>query len=719
MLASILFGGSVPIAVAYSLGSFCLKGLRPPRTIALAVGAAIESTIVFLLLLAGRANWIAFAAMGVIALLLFFWRGTDQGRAVITRDRPIVVLTVILLACYGFLYLIHTLAPEIQSDASGYHLGLVAEYHRIHKFPKRIGFYEMFPQGLEMLFLVAFSFGRHSAAKLVHFAFLIATVPLILQVGRRLHLRDAVSVTAALLYFCAPVVGVDGTCAYNDAALVFFVLATFYLLLVWKQGGDDRYVIPAGVTAGFCCAVKLSGAVALPLGLAFLLSARRKKPILMFAALTFALALPWLLRNEVLTGNPLAPFFNRWFPNPYFPLTVEQEISQNRRFYNIAPWTRVPWELTVGGAFQGVLGPLFLLLPLAFTALRTRAGRLILATAMLLAAPWLLNSGTRFLMPALPFLALALAIALPRNLALACIVFHAVTCWPQVIERYQPQPMWRLQEVPWRAALRIEPEEIYLRRALSDFQVAQLVNTEVPRSGRVFAMTTIPKAYTRAEVLEFWHSTKAEQLGDALRAGGEPGLLLYDWTASWNAQPLQAVRFRLPARHPFGEWDVVEVALQSGSDRIEKSVSWTLDAWPNVWEAPLAFDDNLASRWRSREPMLAGMYLQVNFDHARLLSGANLVSHTPIYDVPLEVWGLTTDGHWRLVSDAAAYLRKSPDLRFPAVRKVRAAGFSYILAPVGTHGLGPLGADMTEHPKEWGLEPVGEVGAVHLLRIRE
>ena len=83
-----------------------------------------------------------------------------------------------------------------------------------------------------MLYTVAFAFGRHAAAKLVEFAFFLATIPLIFRVGRRLGATDLACLVAAVFYFCAPVAGITGSSSYNDAAGVFFMLAAFYLLLL-------------------------------------------------------------------------------------------------------------------------------------------------------------------------------------------------------------------------------------------------------------------------------------------------------------------------------------------------------------------------------------------------------------------------------------------------------------------------------------------------------
>ena len=52
---------------------------------------------------------------------------------------------------------------------------VVARYWREHGFhPIVWNLYASLSEGAEMLFLFAFAFGRHSAASMVHFAFLLA-----------------------------------------------------------------------------------------------------------------------------------------------------------------------------------------------------------------------------------------------------------------------------------------------------------------------------------------------------------------------------------------------------------------------------------------------------------------------------------------------------------------------------------------------------------------
>lgn len=715
-LAPIVFGGLFPLMMAYAFGMLFFRQTPMPTVVRFGIGAAIESLLVFLLLLAGWARWPVFLATGLIAWgLLYSLRPAAHVStpAITPLDRASFYVLLIVFTVYGGLYLIYALAPEIQPDAITYHLGLVSEYVRLGRFPRRIGFYEMLPQGLEMLFTVAFAFGRHSAAKLVHFAFLAATVPLMLMIGRRLGLADFTSLVAAALYFCAPVVGVSGTCAYNDAAFVFFVLTAFYLLLA-------RQWAPAGIAAGFCFAVKVNGLAIAPLAvLGALFMARRIRPAIVVVAAALTMVAPWTIRNAVLTGNPVAPLFNGVFPNPYFRVSTERYLTATLGSYSAFHWVSAPVEYTIRGNLQGTIGPVFLLLPLALLVLRKPTGRLVWAAALALLVPWLWNVGTRFLMPALPFFALALAMALPKPLAWAVVLVQAIGCLPAVAARYQAPFAWRLEEWPWRAALRLEPESAYLDRHGDEHMAARMVEAKTSPEDRIFGLAGIANAYTSREVLMFWHSAEANQLTDALAAALTatrfPQTPLH---FQWRAETLRALRFRVASAGP-AEWKLYEVNLLSGGERVSNSPKWSLTAFPNPREARLALDGNRATFWRTWEKVGRDMFLEIQFEHEQRLTGADLLIGEPGADLDLEVQGLAENGRWQVLSDSPQHPRLLDyDIRRDAVLAIRRAGFSYILIPVRGDAASRIGEDMAAHGAAWGVEDTAAVGDVHLFRLQ-
>src|SRR5207244_449658 len=82
-----------------------------------------------------------------------------------------------VFAVFTWLYLGHALAPETSADAVSYHVALVARYAREHHFPHiTTNIYANLSEGIEMLFLYAFTIGKHSAAAMCEFLFLL-TLP--------------------------------------------------------------------------------------------------------------------------------------------------------------------------------------------------------------------------------------------------------------------------------------------------------------------------------------------------------------------------------------------------------------------------------------------------------------------------------------------------------------------------------------------------------------
>src|SRR5262249_29778972 len=141
------------------------------------------------------------------------------------------------------------------------------------------------------------------------------------------------------LYWLSPVVGISGTCAYTDAALALSILACFYFLLEWRNQAKSHYLVLAGLMAGFCYTIKLNALLVPALAILFVLVELRRYPRFALArsAILGAAALimiaPWVIRSLALTGNPLAPLFNTWFPNPYFPVVVERNLAKFLRTY--------------------------------------------------------------------------------------------------------------------------------------------------------------------------------------------------------------------------------------------------------------------------------------------------------------------------------------------------------------------------------------------------
>ena len=699
----ILFGAAFTLASAYAFGAILARS-QPPE-IRLGIGAVVLSFAVFAVLLCGAASWWTFGFLGSAGLLAFAWIRPKLGHAQVWRP-------ALLLAPFFVWYFVNALAPETVADGSTYHLGLPAEYLRHGGFPDHNTFYEILPQGMEMLYTMAFAFGKHSAAKLVEFGFFAATLPLIFRVGRVLGLPDLGSLVAAVLYFCAPVAGLTGSCSYNDAAGVFFLLAAIYSALT-------NAPLVAGVLAGFCYAIKMPGVMACGAGLlacyAPIRRGERLKTCATFLAGAALVIAPWMIRAALLTGNPIAPLGNALFPNPYFHIATETDLAASLRSLNGVTPAQISWQLAFGDKLAGTYGPLLLALPIGLLALRRREGRMLWLAAILLALPWLTNTGARFLMPSVMLAGFTLAMVLPRPLAWAAIAIQAIVCWPNVVALWEPQYLFRLHEFPIAAALRIEPEPDYLRRHVNEYNVAKMIERATPADARILALSSVATAYLDREADVFWQSAETDQLLDTLRlAGIYASTPTLDVKAAWPAQTVRALRFRPPA--VAGEWDVSEIELFSDGYRIFNSPQWTTRGWPNRWEGPLAFDGNPATRWRTWQPVQSGMYYELQLGNPQRLTEIVMVTHVP---TPPQVFGQDSQGNWRLLAGTASVkTRPAQDLRLDAARALRKAGFRYLLAPTGAGGNAPVGNIIVGHEAEWGLDQVGYAGDFHLFRVK-
>ncbi len=448
---------------------------------------------------------------------------------------------------------------------------------------------------------------------------------------------------------------------------------------------------------------------------------RRRRECLWLAAGAALLIAPWMLRNLVWTGNPVAPLFNSWFPNPYFHAATERHLAASLRTYGGVEAANLLVELAIRGQkLQGLIGPVFLLGPLALLALRRRAGRIVLAAGAVVAVPWLFNIGARFLMPALAFVSLALAMALPRRLSVVAAGLQALFCLPAVVAQYADPHAWTLKGLPWRAALRLQSEPDYLRQHLWQYRVAELVQKSVPAGTPIFDLTGAASAYFDAVAVGPWQSAAGERMVDALRAGAagrrEP---LTKLSATWPRQPLQAVRIRLA--HPRDRsWSVQEVELSDGTDNIAVDPQWRVSAGTNIWEAPLAFDGNLTTRWSTRTSADGRPYLELRLNEPKTLTRATLFTLGADARFDVEFFGQAPDGAWRLLSTELSVVPwPRLNLRRSAAQALAHEGIRYILGPVVSLEFAPLGKDLAEHASDWGLDVVGVAHGVCLLRLRE
>jgi hypothetical protein len=729
----VLFGALFTLATAWSLGMVILDKVAlslyrwEQRFLAFVVGAACLSEIIFALCAAKLAHRGIFLALGlaIIGYAAYSRSFHSSGKAfqpLARLWRWIFIATFAAFTFYGFF---NALAPEHSSDGMSYHLSQVLIYRDAHGFPLiTTDFHASLSEGIELLYLFAFDFGRHSAAALVHYSFLIALVFMLLSYGRRIQ-RPEAAVAAALFTYLSPVVLRDATTAYVDVALPAVLFALFYLLQIWDECRDNRLLVPIGIVAGFGYAVKYTAFLAVPYAVGFVAWKlwRAQKPlfraVLAVTLLSAAMILPWMLKNWIEVANPLSPFANRVFPNPYVHVAFEDYLRQAFTTYDLKSRWQIPLEATIkGGQLQGFLGPIFLLTPLALLAIRFREGRQLLLATLVFGCTYFSNIGTRFLIPVVPFVSLAIVLAIANLpwLLLGLVAANAILCWPGMYHIYCTNGAWRLENVPIKAALRLESEDHYLSQD-PDYRIAQMVGRVVPPGNRIFAIGLGGRSYLPRDVIVGFQGAANEVMQDIL------------WTPKVEAyQPTRLLKFDFPPRQirklrvvmtgseGLDQWSMSELRIFDGPKELPRESSWRLTAHPNPWDVQLAFDNSLVTRWRSWQPAAPGMYVQADLGRAQQASSVVVESSGDMINTQIALQAMRADGAWTTICGhpSVAIRRIRVNLRTDATAELKSRGINYVFVRPDD----PFASDLETYPDAWGLTLVGQQDGSRVYRIR-
>jgi hypothetical protein len=723
---SILFGAGFTVAVAIACGALLLRSLDlhfykvEGRVFEFVAGSGVLSLALTLMALVHWVRAEVLLAGGAVTIGLAVWRSRSLAPK---RTLPAIQLNwlvpfILIFSAFYIYYFMTALAPEVSPDGSGYHLGNVARTWRNHGFDWQFrSMYAYLSQGAEMLFLMAFAFGGHSAAALVHFTFFGTLPVLMVCYGRRFGFEKP-AIFAALLVFASPVMGKDGASAYNDLAVVTVIYAGFYLLQVWDQERKHNLLILIGLLCGFAYAVKYTAALLLPFAVAFIWWRGGLTAMAMIRLCTPAAALiaPWVVRNWVWAGNPFAPFANAWFPNAFYHTGMERlYVEMLKHYEGIRHWWQIPLELTLrGGLVGGMFNPVFLMLPLSLLALRHPQGRRLLFAALVFAVPAWFNIGARFLIPSAPFAAMALGIALegiPAALPVL-FVFAALVGWPRAVSVYCDPWNWRIASFPKREALRQQSVEPYILHNLPEYALRAPIERLVPPGERVFSFAGLPQGYIARDVTIGYESSLGNLIHDILWT---PQAHMPSIRQRFRFLPVTTRAVRVADNTTLdGYWTVAEMRVFSKGREVPRDPAWKVSAYPNSWEAPLAFDNSYATRWSTWEALRPGAHVQIDFP-GELAIDEVVLECEPAWDAKLQVDVLQRNGRWVGVTDTSELVKAEPPggIRRAASRDVKLLGFRYLLINEGDF----VYQDLKKNLKFWGMTELAHVNETRLYRI--
>jgi hypothetical protein len=431
--------------------------------------------------------------------------------------------------------------------------------------------------------------------------------------------------------------------------------------------------------------------------------------------------MPYLVRNAVWFQNPVAFFGNSVFRNPYFHISFEQDYARNLAHLNGLEWSGAPMQLTTGGPnVEGCLGAVFLLAPLALLGVLWPQTRFLLIAALATMVSFPAARSPRYLIPALPMIAIAMLFVIRRvrwssAVLAAIVVAHLVTSWPTHLDRWYRHPGWHVAQIPWRVDTRKVSEDSWLLDHSEEYAITRRMDAAIPTSQSVFSMACPgAKAYTDRDIIIVFQSARGEKLGDPMYSTwNSPNSGRERWRFRFAPVDVREIRLEQQGASLVQQWSVNEVNLQLNGVEVPIGASAHPYAWPNPWDVQMAFDGDGITRWRTWEPLKPGMHLGIRFDVPTHLDGLTTLDFPDQFQSKVTLKILTEAGKWIEAPPPALEIVPAVDLRKQAAQVIKRAGIHYILLSKYQWN----SAAFLDVAAAWGLTPVTGTANYKLFRI--
>jgi len=271
-------------------------------------------------------------------------------------DRYLSYLVLIVgLSIPLLLFLNRFLIPDVSFDSTNYHYylgykGFHPENNKYEFFPTGIhnfaSFFDMFGYGLSVL--VGYRLGTFVSVLSIY-----VTVFFLYKLVKLLNKKiEIIGSSLNSFLFVSSIISFElflGIATYyvDALAMAFLVASTFYLFKYLLENKDKFLYISSLILSLAILGKQTNLYFVFPFGMAVLINliARKTKFWLMVKKLFFtgvlllSFPMPWYIKNFVMTGNPVFPFYNGIFKSEYFPaVNFEQVIFGGRNFVEKLLW---------------------------------------------------------------------------------------------------------------------------------------------------------------------------------------------------------------------------------------------------------------------------------------------------------------------------------------------------------------------------------------------
>jgi len=457
------------------------------------------------------------------------------------------LLAVAIILLY-FTVIVIALTPPIARDALIHHLAI----------PKlwlvNGGFYEIkwavfsyYPMNIDLLYLIPLYFNNDIIPNFIHMGFGIGTAWLIYHYLNR-HFNRVAGLLGVLVFVSTPIVLRMSTAAYVDLGLVFLTTASILAFVQWRNDGYEGYkwLLISSIAMGLALGTKYNALVAwvfLSFAVVFLYSRdkgaqwRAIRYGIIFFLVSLCVFSPWLIKNLILTGNPLYPLFKGFFNaginivapdgsagsmvfgGAYMGMFKLREILYGESFWEAL---LIPIRFFFQGQdysdryFDGVLNPiLIVLVPFAFMKRSLHDDKLfftLFSVFFILTAFFLDQLRIRYILPAIPFLSILTVMGImnifawtsektgPSRSAYVCVILLFLLVLGAMNVIYLNKYFQSIQ--PANYILKLETRDAYLKRHIRSYAAIRYINSHTPPNARIRLLFLAGRGYYLDRIYE-------------------------------------------------------------------------------------------------------------------------------------------------------------------------------------------------------------------------
>ncbi len=418
-------------------------------------------------------------------------------------------------------------APELFFDALVYHLGVPEQWivrGGIQPLPNV--FFSNLVMSMEMLYTGALMLGDEKLCRLLNVSMAVMTSLTVFAIGRRWFDRRT-GFWASGIFLTTPLIIFNASISGADIASGFYATVAVMVALNQTLTDEDQISSPwlVGILTGAALSCKYTSAfVLLPTWLIYFVAKRMQQSpirneiytaIKMISGTMLVLA-PWLIKNLIITGNPVYPFLYHFLPTRALDIgKINELMAIGWKEFGLHSWIqiiRLPWDLTfytpTMGTYIGTVllfllpGYLFLGIFIKQRNIITKSLFIIVTLTLLL---WVSQTRlVRFAISGIPLLVILGSVVLIKheysvivNKTTARLCILILVGWGLLYSLGYSYPLWD----PMGASLGLQSRELYLKQKLMTnyYPIANVIN-QLQKQSKIYVFGETRRYYFKRHI---------------------------------------------------------------------------------------------------------------------------------------------------------------------------------------------------------------------------